>query len=175
MKQTSADTHTRLSAEERREAILKAAIHEFATLGLHGASTEAIAAKVGISQPYIFKIFGTKKDLFIAAMERVYDLILMTFQQGLQQNSEDPLEGMGVAFEQFVEENDEMSFIMQGMATVNDPDIRRATRRRFRELYDFVREHGQVDDLEMRKFLGSGFYLTFVKAINFNPERVDDS
>jgi AcrR family transcriptional regulator len=169
MKQTPADTQTRLSAEERREAILQAAIHEFAILGLHGTSTDAIATRVGISQPYIFKIFGTKKDLFIAAMERVYDLTLMAFQQGLQQNRAEPLSGMGEAFKTLIDDKDEMSFILQCMATVDDPDVQRVARRRFRELYDFVREHGQVDDVEVQKFLGHGFYLTFVKSIDFDP------
>lgn len=54
----------RLSAAERRNELIEAAIHEFAINGLAGSSTEAISAKVGVSQPYIFKLFGTKKSCF---------------------------------------------------------------------------------------------------------------
>ena len=61
-----ATTTKRKSAEERREAVLDAALVEFAEHGLHGGSTEAIAAKAGISQPYVFRLFGTKKELFTA-------------------------------------------------------------------------------------------------------------
>ncbi|MCG8348556.1 MAG: hypothetical protein MI924_12365, partial [Chloroflexales bacterium] len=111
----------------------------------------------------------TKKDLFIATMERVYDLTLMAFQRGSQQNKAEPLSGMGEAFKTLIDDNDEMSVILQCMATVNDPDVQRVARRRFRELYDFVREHGQVDDFEAQKFLGQGFYLAFVKSIDFDP------
>ena len=50
----------RKSAEERRESVLDAAFEEFAARGLDGASTEAIAEKAGISQPYVFRLFGTK-------------------------------------------------------------------------------------------------------------------
>src|SRR4051812_50198187 len=60
----------RKSAEERREEILEAALVEFAAHGLYGGPTEAIAKAVGISQPYVFRLFGTKKQPFIAATER---------------------------------------------------------------------------------------------------------
>src|ERR671931_3594 len=60
----------RKSAEERREEILEAALVEFAAHGLDGGSTEAIARAAGISQPYVFRLFGTKKQLFIATIER---------------------------------------------------------------------------------------------------------
>src|ERR1700729_2351822 len=57
---------TRQTAAERREAVLAAAVTEFAKSGYAGTSTEAIATRAGISQPYLFRLFGTKKDLFIA-------------------------------------------------------------------------------------------------------------
>ena len=58
---------TRQTAEERREEILEAARYEFAARGLHGTSTEDIARRAGISQPYVFRLFGTKKELFMAS------------------------------------------------------------------------------------------------------------
>ena len=60
----------RRTAAERREEILEAALTEFAVHGFDGASTDAIARRVGISQPYLFRLFGTKKELFIATIER---------------------------------------------------------------------------------------------------------
>jgi len=50
-----------MTAAERKASILDAALVEFAERGLDGASTEAIAARAGISQPYVFRLFGTKK------------------------------------------------------------------------------------------------------------------
>ena len=64
-------TATRMTADERREAILEAARGEFASTGFHGTSTETIAERAGISQPYLFRLFGTKKELFIASVRRV--------------------------------------------------------------------------------------------------------
>ena len=62
-------TTTRQTADERRVAVLEAATVEFALRGLHGASTDAIARRAGISQPYLFRLFGSKKELFLAVIE----------------------------------------------------------------------------------------------------------
>jgi len=51
---------TRKSADERREEILVAALEEFGEHGLHGTSTDDIARRAGVSQPYLFRLFGTK-------------------------------------------------------------------------------------------------------------------
>jgi AcrR family transcriptional regulator len=70
----------RHTATERREAILEAAITEFAIGGLHGASTDEIARRAAISQPYVFRLYGTKMDLFLAVIERVFRRTLEVFQ-----------------------------------------------------------------------------------------------
>src|SRR6188474_1290470 len=77
-------TTKRKSAEERREAVLDAALGEFAEHGLHGGSTEAIAAKAGISQPYVFRLFGTKKELFKAVVSRCFRQTLERFQRAAE-------------------------------------------------------------------------------------------
>src|SRR3989442_10309458 len=73
-------TTTRKSAGERREEILEAAMIEFAEKGLYGTSTDDIARRVGVSQPYLFRLFGTKKELFIAAVERCLEQTLALFR-----------------------------------------------------------------------------------------------
>src|SRR6187549_1525345 len=62
----------RLSADERRAEVVEAAVKAFASSGLHGTSTEEIARLAGVSQPYLFRLFGTKRDLFLAALERMF-------------------------------------------------------------------------------------------------------
>jgi AcrR family transcriptional regulator len=61
-----------MTADERRDAIVAAATEEFAIGGLVGASTEAIARQVGVSQPYVFQLFGTKKDMFLAVVRSCF-------------------------------------------------------------------------------------------------------
>src|SRR6266478_2018523 len=92
-------TTQRKSADERREAVLEAALEEFAARGLDGASTEAIAAKAGISQPYVFRLFGTKKELFKAVISRCFRQTLEVFQRAAEgKRREAALEAMGNAY-----------------------------------------------------------------------------
>src|SRR6201986_1987711 len=65
-------TRQRMPAAERREMVLEAAVPEFAAHGLAGTSTEDVARRAGISQPYLFRLFPTKKALFLALVERCF-------------------------------------------------------------------------------------------------------
>src|ERR1700684_2508342 len=68
------------SADERREDVLKAAMIEFAKGGLDGTSTDAIARRAGISQPYLFRLYATKRALFVAAVERTFAEVSAVFR-----------------------------------------------------------------------------------------------
>src|SRR3989440_10487745 len=71
---------SRQSADARRQQVLRAAVAEFAVYGLHGTSTERIAKRVKISQPYIFRLFPSKKDLFLAAIDQCFDRVEAAFR-----------------------------------------------------------------------------------------------
>src|ERR671927_1683283 len=96
----------RKTAEERRGAVLDAALDEFAARGLHGASTEAIAAKAGISQPYVFRLFGTKKELFKAVTARCFRETLEAFQRAAEgKRGPEALEAIGGAYGELLAAN----------------------------------------------------------------------
>src|ERR1700761_5113897 len=69
----------RAPASEPRDALIDAAVHEFARGGLHGTPVDRIARKVGVAQPYVFSLFGSKLELFLAAVERGFELVADTF------------------------------------------------------------------------------------------------
>ena len=77
-------TTTRQTAEARREDLLAAAVEEFARAGFHGASTDAIARRAGISQPYLFRLFGSKKDLYLASVRRCFRRTLEVMQEAAE-------------------------------------------------------------------------------------------
>lgn len=61
----------RLTAEQRRESILQAAIEVFAARGYRAGKVSDIAAKVGVTEPVIFQNFGSKAALYAAVIDRV--------------------------------------------------------------------------------------------------------
>ena len=71
----------RKSADERREEILEIAVEHFAAGGYHGTSTEVIAREAGISQPYLFRLFRTKRELFLACGDRACEKVRETFRR----------------------------------------------------------------------------------------------
>ena len=73
------ETKQRMPAAERRELVLNAALTEFAARGLAGTSTEDVARHAGISQPYLFRLFPTKKALFIELIKRCFQRVQDTF------------------------------------------------------------------------------------------------
>src|SRR6266566_6120885 len=75
----------RRTAEERRAEVLQAAVAEFALHGLHGTSTEMIAKRIGISQPYVFRLFASKKELFLAAIDQCFDRVETAFRNAARE------------------------------------------------------------------------------------------
>src|SRR5437588_1574529 len=75
------NTRQRVPASERRDALIEAAVHEFAHGGLHGTPVERIARQVGVAQPYVFSLFSGKLELFLAAVQRGFDVVEETFSQ----------------------------------------------------------------------------------------------
>jgi len=156
----------RKSAEERREAVLGVAMAEFAARGLHGASTERVARRAGIAHSYVFKLFGTKRDLFLAVTEMVYERILELLQAGVREHPEDPIWGMGNSFRDLLERREELLVVIHGFAASGDPEIERVVRDRYVELYRYASDASNADPERMRIFWAHGMMLVVAAAIN---------
>src|SRR5918993_5804130 len=112
----------RKSAEQRREEIVGQAIRHFALGGYHGTSTEAIARDAGISQPYLFRLFKTKRELFLACYDVANGRIIDTFRGAAAGHEGDPaLEAMGGAYVELLGDTTQLLFQMQAYAACSDP------------------------------------------------------
>ena len=90
----------RRSAEDRREEIIGIAFRHFGEGGYHGTSTEAIAREAGISQPYLFRLFKTKRGLFLACVDRCFAIVTEIFGDVAAAAPEgEKLAAMGHAYE----------------------------------------------------------------------------
>ena len=126
---------TRISKEERRREIIEAATREFAVGGLHGTPVAAIAKRVGVSQPYLFQLFGTKKELFLAAVRRTFERTIGTFRSAAAEAGQDAateavLTSMGVAYQQLLDDRRLLLMQMQAYAACEDDEIRGSCVRR---------------------------------------------
>ena len=129
----------RFTAEERRQAVLDAAVAEFAGGGLNGTSTEDIARQAGISQPYLFRLYPNKKALFIASVEAGFERIIDTFEHAARGlDDDDALEAMGQAYTKLLEDRDLLLMQLHAYAACSDPEIRAATRRAFRRMWSAI-------------------------------------
>src|SRR2546421_2343546 len=165
-----AEIRSRMSADQRREEILETAVADFAIAGLHGTSTEAIAQRAGISQPYLFRLFGTKKDLFIACIGRCFDRTEGAFRAAAERDDEgDPLRAMGKAYVELLADRELLLAQMQTYAACGDDEIRAVVLRRWGQLYRTVERLSGASADEVRAFFATGMLLNVAAAIDL-PE-----
>jgi AcrR family transcriptional regulator len=159
---------TRHTAEERREAVLAAAMPAFAHGGLDGTSTEEIARAAGISQPYLFRLFGTKKELFIAALERCLDETRELFRSAAGgQHGAEALHAMGMAYVDMVTtQRDRLLLQMQGYAACHDPDVREAMRHGYGELVLVVEAISGLPPEAVSYWFAKGKLLNVIVAMD---------
>jgi AcrR family transcriptional regulator len=157
----------RKSAEVRREEILEAAMKEFAYGGLHGTSTEAIARRAGVSQPYLFRLFGTKKDLFVASSRRGFTRVLESFQQAAEgKRGPEAKKAMGQAYDRLLADRELLLGQMQMYAACHDPEVRDAARAGFAELFRYVESVTGASTAEIRDFFAMGMLMNVAAAMD---------
>lgn len=164
----------RSTATARREEIISAAVSEFAVHGLHGTSTEAIARRAGVSQPYIFRLFGTKKALFLAATQRCFDRVAVEFRAAAErarQTGEHPFDEMGLRYVEMLADREMVLLQMQAYVASSDPEVRVVVQRRYGELYRWL-ESMEPDRNRVHAFLSTGMFLNVAAAIDL-PSIVD--
>jgi AcrR family transcriptional regulator len=159
-------TATRQSAEQRRETVLAAAIEEFARGGLGGTSTQTIAERAGISQPYLFRLYPTKKELFLAAVERTHRRIVEQFEAAVGDRSgDDALKAMGAAYGELIADRTFLLMELASYAACDDEDVRAVSRRGFRDVWYAVERLSGASPEEVQKFYAFGMFWNVVTAM----------
>jgi AcrR family transcriptional regulator len=157
----------RMSADERREQVLEAGAVEFAAGGLAGTSTEDVARRAGISQPYLFRLFPTKKKLFLALVERCYQRVGATFTTAAEGLTGDAAtEAMGNAYAELLRDRTMLLLQMQAYAACEDPDIRDATRTGYKSLWELVERESGLPYDKVVEFFAYGMLLNAAAAMD---------
>jgi AcrR family transcriptional regulator len=171
-----ARTSSRMSAEERRESVVRAAIAEFARGGYEGTSTAAIAKRVGVSQPYLFRLFPDKRAIFLAAARRCTGEIrrrLERVSEGLP--PEEAHDAMAEEYNQLIADRGLLMFQMQmyaaaGAATASgDEEFAAEVRAGWEELWDMAHLRLGADPEETARFFSTGMLINALLSLGF-PE-----
>src|SRR3954447_15849916 len=160
----------RKSKEVRHDELLDAALIEFAERGLHGASTEDIARRAGISQPYVFRLFGTKKALFTAVVTRCFRQTQELFARAAEgKRGMEALEAMGDAYvTRLHTDRTELLAQMQAYAACDDPEIREVVRNGYGNLVAYVeRVAGDLPASAVADFFATGMLLNVIASMGF--------
>src|SRR5918999_6105214 len=163
-----ARTRPRKSAEERREEILAVALRHFAIGGLHGTSTEAIAREAGISQPYLFRLFRTKKELFLACVDRADGKVSEVFRRAAAAAPPgERLKAMGQAYvDELLPDRHAVLMQMQGYVATSDPDIRAHVRANYERLVSEVTRLSESDPGAVWSFFAQGMLLNVTQSLD---------
>ncbi len=168
----------RMSAEERRESVIRAAMSEFARGGYHGTSTEAIAKRVGVSQPYLFRLFSGKKAIFLAAATRCVEDTRKVFEEASEGlRGEEALHAMAQAYQELIAKDpDKLQMQLQMYVAVaaaeaaGDHEFGEMVRAGWMGLWDAVHPPLGADVNETTTFLAYGMLINVLMAMGFPPE-----
>jgi AcrR family transcriptional regulator len=174
MNTTSTKTsRQRVPASERRDALIEAAVHEFAQGGLHGTPVDRVARRVGVAQPYVFSLFGSKRELFLAAVERCFERVAARFTTAAAEfdpaialPDTDVLTAMGHRYVELLDSNrDHLMLQLHAYAACDDELIRVRVRSFYARLVAHVQELSGADNERIDDFFRYGMWLNTAAAI----------
>ncbi|WNI34078.1 TetR/AcrR family transcriptional regulator [Streptomyces sp. ITFR-6] len=164
-----------MSADERRESAVRAAITEFARGGYNGTSTEVIARRVGVSQPYLFRLFPSKQAMFLAAAERCIADTRQVFAdaaEGLE--GDEALHAMSEAYQRLiVHDHDRLLMQMQMYAAVaaaeaaGDHEFGESLRAGWLRMFDDIALALGADTEKATAFLAYGMLINTLTSLGY--------
>lgn len=155
---------------------MAAAIRAFAVGGLHGTSTDSIAHAVGVTQPYVFRLFGTKHELFVEAVRSGFERTRLVLEAageragGPAAGPETVLVAMGAAYWDLLADRTLLLMQLQAYAACDDREIRTAVRDGFEAIVDTVRRLSGAPDDALRPWLAQGMLWNTAVAMDLSRE-----
>ena len=171
-------TAQRLTADERRDAVIAAATVEFARGGYAGTSTQAIARRVGVSQPYLFQLYATKKDLFLATIRACFETTRSAFEESggaardAGANPKGILAAMAHTYVALLADRDRLRLQLQSYAACGDPAIQAVVHEEWTRLYETVSSISGADEVRIHQWFAEGMLLNVAASIGDLDEAI---
>jgi AcrR family transcriptional regulator len=171
-------TAQRLTADERRDSVIAAATVEFAASGYAGTSTQAIARRVGVSQPYLFQLFATKEELFLATVRACFEGTRTAFEESggaaraAGASPTEILEAMGHTYMALLADRDKLRLQLQAYAACGDPAVQAVVHAEWQSLYDTVTSVSGADEVRIHQWFAEGMLLNVAASIGDLDEAI---
>ena len=163
---------TSTKSDERRRAVVAAAIGCFGRKGFYGTTTHEIADWVGISQPYLYRLYPNKEALFVAAVDHVSVVMTETLLAhesapggAAVAGAEAALEAARTAYAALVADRTILRFLMHANCAADEPLVGEAVRRCYSKQVDTVRQLLGYDDDAVRRWFGAGMLDNVVAVL----------
>ena len=156
-------SRTRLTAEERHDQLVRAALTAFTTGGYAGTTTDQVARIAGVSQPYVIRLFGSKQELFLATLGHATARIEDHFREAAAREA--TLESLGHAYDELLAQRELITVLLHGFAAAAEPGIGPVVRECFGRIYCTVRDLTGASGDEAREFFAMGMLLTVMGAM----------
>lgn len=165
---------TTVKSDQRRQAVIEAAVNCFASKGYYGTSTGAIAARAGISQPYVYRLFPDKQSLFVAAVNWASEQLRMArlsqldaLPAGERNNPQAVLEAFRRGHAALVsQDRDLLLFLIQGSCAAGEPEIAVALRACYAAQVELIQTHSGASDEDIRSMFGAELLANVVLSLD---------
>ncbi|MBS2549124.1 TetR/AcrR family transcriptional regulator [Catenulispora sp. NL8] len=161
---------TSTKSDERRRTIVAASIECFALKGFYGTTTHEIAEWVGVSQPYLYRLFPNKEALFAATVDHVSVVMTETLAAhspasgGAGLTPEAALDTARRAYAALVADQNILRFLMHANCAVGEPLVAQAVRRCYAKQVDTVQQLLGDEDA-VRRWFGAGMLDNVVAVL----------
>jgi AcrR family transcriptional regulator len=169
-----------MNADDRRGEVIAAATVEFAIGGYAGTSTGSIAQRAGVSQPYLFQLFGTKKNLFLATVRDCFARTAGRFEEAARRaraSNPDPvaiLTLMGHSYmELLLADRDLLRVQLHAYAACSDPDVQALVRLEYNNLWQTVATASGADAMALQTWFANGMLLNVIASLG-EPRTVEE-
>lgn len=165
------------TSEVRRDAVVDAAIAEFARTGYHGTPINSVAAKAEISPAYVFKLFPGKVALFVAALDRCFELVERALSAGAARvdgsGADAILHEMGGAYAQLIADKNLLMLQVHAQSAADIPEIAEAMRRGYARVTDYVKTRSGAEDSQVQRFIAYGQLCHLIVTLGLDSDDGD--
>lgn len=156
----------RSTATQRRTQAIASGMRVFADQGPTTAAMQRVADEIGVSQPYVFRLFGSKQAFFLACLDELEGRVREVFRRAAATSRGDPLRAMGDGFRDLVADGVVSGLWLQACAVARGDQAVAARCRSLISgvLADAERSTGAAPE-DLARFLANGALVVLLQAL----------